>query len=106
MQQYLGTLTHADKSAERREEMERAFKTINEAFGPAQAAKITAAHIEKYYTTLRKSRSISKAGRIMKDVWFLFNRLEKQNHPHQIRTIKNAAMDPRPGGRCHRQGKR
>ena len=98
MQQYLGTLTHADKSAERREEMERAFKTINEAFGPAQAAKITAAHIEKYYTTLRKSRSISKAGRIMKDVWFLFNRLEKQNHPHQIRTIKNAAMDPRPGG--------
>ena len=78
MREYLDSIAHADKSASRRDEMERAFTTILKAFPDTKVEKITANHVEKFYTALRKHKSVSKAQRIMKDLRFIFNRLENQ----------------------------
>jgi integrase len=65
---------HRDKSLSRQDEIEYSCKIIAKVFGPTKMKSVTGERAEKFYSGLRKSGSVHKAAKVMKDFRYLFNR--------------------------------
>jgi len=73
--------SHWRKKAERTvEEIEFAFSIIEPEFGATQAARVTAAHVETFYSVLLKEGSVHRAAKIMTWARYLWSFAIKQQY--------------------------